>query len=66
MNYEDEYVRTSRHISRLNGHRIGAERPFKPQRVSNDKGRIKICLNCDKPKCRGVCEKLKKNRSEGV
>lgn len=61
---DGDFVSTGRHTTKFKATRIGKENPYKPSRVI-DSENLNTCLTCDKPKCRGFCEKIKKENTDG-
>lgn len=57
----DDYVSKGRHTQRLRATPIGSETPCKrkPTKVIDEEN-LETCLNCDAPKCRGSCEKIRR------
>lgn len=59
MTHGEDYVSTGRHRISFHASKFDGDKPYKPARTI-DSENLEICLNCDKPKCKGYCEKLKR------
>lgn len=59
MTHGEDYVSTGRHRIKFHASPVREEKPYKPVKTIDEEN-LETCLNCDKPKCKGYCEKIKR------